>query len=97
MEYVSWFQGVTQSERVEGVHWWMAKRLGLYPDDGSIDCRKVMRPGTYSYPFSFRLPNELPCSFENVEDRLVDFGISNEYVSNLPLPSAHSLFDMIIN
>jgi hypothetical protein len=58
----------------------MAKKLGLYPEDGSNECREVVQPGTYTYPFSFKLPLELPGSFENVEDRLVDFGISDEYI-----------------
>lgn len=61
----------------------IAKKLGLYPEDGSPESRTVVQPGTYSYPFSFKLDNDLPGSFENVEDRLVDFGISDEYVEFL--------------
>lgn len=48
IEYVSWWQGLTQSDHCESNKWWIAKRTGIFPEDGSAcmytDPRTVSTP-----------------------------------------------------
>lgn len=108
VEYVSWWQGLTQSDHCEANKWWIAKRTGIFPADGTpckysspaLTCclagRKDFTPGTYTFPFSYTLPSPLPGSFEDNDSNLV---FSNKFVTldlNLP-PACFLAHSMIKN
>jgi len=84
VEMVSWYQGVTQKEHCHGY-------TEIFIEDITLSDQKdfLMEPGTYTYPFEWMLPENIPASYEEAKVNQSSFFQNYTIPENGIIPKSH--------